>query len=278
MNYIKKAYHYVFILTSIILTISTILLMYAPPELYISGWIVVTALGGELSFIAITLLLYYIWSPHKGYIVLIILLISIFLNITLKNVFALPRPPDPLIEVGGYGFPSGHSQNTASMWISIYILFKTISVLFLSASIIYAVSISRVMLKVHYPHDVIGGLIFGFLIGALTNPLYKLYNMRKSYLTAVNILIAIFSLIVFMFYPDDTLIKISGISFGISIHPIITMDEVGESHIVRRLIRLTIMFIIAAIFMKFIDRYIVKLISYILMGMLIPLINRIEIK
>jgi hypothetical protein len=97
------------------------------------------------------------------------LLVSGGLNSILKFVFQWPRPfwvtsqVDRLAEGASFGFPSGHSQNAASIWgllgnASHKKWFRWLAVL-----IIFLIGLSRIVLGVHFTHDV----LVGWLVGAI---------------------------------------------------------------------------------------------------------------
>lgn len=89
----------------------------------------------------------------------------------LKQIFARPRPPYPLLlPESGFSFPSGHATvsfvfygalayliyatDLPKFWKSVLIIF----LLLLSISI----GLSRVYLRVHYPSDVLAGFCLGY--------------------------------------------------------------------------------------------------------------------
>lgn len=68
----------------------------------------------------------------------------------------IPAPTD-------YSFPSGHTMSSVAASTA---LFKDHSVLgFLAFVVALLIAFSRLYLQVHYPSDVLGGLIIGFLMG-----------------------------------------------------------------------------------------------------------------
>jgi undecaprenyl-diphosphatase len=98
-------------------------------------------------------------------VVALISVLSIFL---LKDIFHRHRPPSPLIPgVNGYSFPSGHSLSGFTFsGIMIYLISKSniqyhkkwiFSVLLFLFAVLIAMS--RIYLRVHFPSDVIGGLL-----------------------------------------------------------------------------------------------------------------------
>src|SRR5699024_6746412 len=102
--------------------------------------------------------------------------LSSTLNPLLKNVFDRERPTLlRLIDISGFSFPSGHAMGSAAFFGStIYIanrVFKGISkviLLSLSALFIILISSSYVYFRVHYPTDIIAGIIGGALCVVLS--------------------------------------------------------------------------------------------------------------
>ncbi len=96
----------------------------------------------------------------------------------LKYIFQRPRPYTdfPFVDllVGKYrtfSFPSGH---TASSFAAAFILSKYLkkySLVFWSMAVV--ISFSRVYLFMHYPSDVLGGIILGLFCGVLVSYLFE---------------------------------------------------------------------------------------------------------
>jgi len=64
-----------------------------------------------------------------------------------------------------FAFPSNHASNTFAAATLISLCFRNTALLALALALL--VCYSRVYLKVHYPSDVLGGAIYGSLIGYL---------------------------------------------------------------------------------------------------------------
>ncbi len=93
----------------------------------------------------------------------------------LKNALARPRPDvHPLTTAAGFSFPSGHTTGTTALCVSLLVVLypvlrrrgRAVGVV-AAVALSVAVAASRVLLGVHFPSDVIGGLLAGSLI-ALT--------------------------------------------------------------------------------------------------------------
>ena len=84
-----------------------------------------------------------------------------------------------LVKQGGLSYPSGHSMVTMSMYLTIsYLLSKKYEnkrplIYSLSAIFILLMGISRMYLGVHWPTDIIGGYIGGYLFFSLYINLIK---------------------------------------------------------------------------------------------------------
>lgn len=140
-------------------------------------WQFITHLGDDgLLWIAMGIVLLFFKKTRPiGFTVLISLLFDfLIINVALKGLVARPRPfvVNELIEplVGGVSpyrsFPSGHSGGSfAAMFALHKWVPKKIGVpaLFLAS----LVAVSRLYVGVHYPTDIIGGCIIGFICSAL---------------------------------------------------------------------------------------------------------------
>ncbi len=95
-------------------------------------------------------------------------------NILLKNLFARTRPflADNTIELlipppSGYSFPSGH---TYSSFAAAFVLSKTDHRFSLPAfALAGLIGFSRIYFQVHYPTDVLAGLLLGLGIGWISS-------------------------------------------------------------------------------------------------------------
>jgi len=112
---------------------------------------------------------------------------SYALSFTAKRIFQRARPNLPLIEaLKTYSFPSGHALSSFIfcsiliylLWrVRLHLLWKwTLSVFLFLFSI--TIGISRIILKMHYPTDVLAGFCLGFAWVILS--FYILNRMKRS--------------------------------------------------------------------------------------------------
>ncbi|MCO4331211.1 phosphatase PAP2 family protein [Staphylococcus hyicus] len=128
-----------------------------------------------LSLLVIALLMFYKYKIEALFFALT-MIISGATNPILKNIFDRERPTIlRLIDITGFSFPSGHAMGSTAFFGSlIYICRRILKgkskmvIMSLCALMILLISTSRVYLGVHYPTDIIAGIIGGLFCIVLT--------------------------------------------------------------------------------------------------------------
>ncbi len=127
--------------------------------------------------------------------VLIIGTTSTGLLFVLKGLFKRDRPDLPLVEnITNYSFPSGHALLTFILCsIFIYLIWQGNKKLFwkfffsfLLLLFAFIVGVSRIILRVHYPTDVLAGFCMGFAWSILSFWLMNKMTEKKSVLSIHN--------------------------------------------------------------------------------------------
>ena len=136
----------------------------------------ITRLGDAgIIWIVLSIVLLLIPKTRKsGAVMVAALVVDVLLcNIVLKNLVARTRPYDVntgvhlLVEkLHDYSFPSGH---TAASFASVTTLYLAGEKKLWKFALVLAclIAISRLYLYVHYPTDVLGGILFGVISGYL---------------------------------------------------------------------------------------------------------------
>ena len=82
---------------------------------------IITYLGEAIIYIAILVILYYVWDKKKAFRAIVTLVSSTVVNASAKMVFHADRPnelyfPGNEIKETSYGLPSGHTQGSTTFW------------------------------------------------------------------------------------------------------------------------------------------------------------------
>ncbi len=137
-------------------------------------FVAITNLGSSI-FYYIMIPVFY-WSVNKkaGITLTASLLCSMYINVAIKEVVALARPIGYpgirslfVISAEGFSFPSGHAQGTSTFWGVIIKWYRSRRIYRLGIAIILLVSLSRLYLGVHWPVDVLAGIILGLAISSV---------------------------------------------------------------------------------------------------------------
>ena len=115
----------------------------------------------EFYFIALVVI-HFFWRKEETLPLSILLLVSFFINIGLKEFYSISRPPEELflITATGHGFPSGHAQVSIVLWN--YIAWR-LQNFFWPTLLVLLIGMSRVYLGVHYFDQVLVGWLVGFV-------------------------------------------------------------------------------------------------------------------
>lgn len=142
-----------------------------------SFWLAITNLGRDEVFIVVLVLYTLLVSPVGGRNLGVMFALSYLTNTALKFGLNLPRPFTDHPEVAsaaakatalGPGLPSGHTQMGATLWLGMAAQQRRTWLWVLAGVMVALLAASRLILGVHYPSDILVGLLLGvvFAFGA----------------------------------------------------------------------------------------------------------------
>jgi membrane-associated phospholipid phosphatase len=132
--------------------------------------LIVTDVGSTVGYLLMLPVIWWGFSWKVGARIFVALVLSVYINSLVKEVFALPRPfhysPDlvNLRTPDDFSFPSGHAQQAALFWGLLALHFRKRWFTALAVLMILLIGFSRVYLGVHFPSDVVVGWTLGVAI------------------------------------------------------------------------------------------------------------------
>ena len=141
----------------------------------LGDWLIVpmkffSYLGNEEFFLLALPFTYWCVDSALGLRVAFILVTSNLFNEVGKLIFAGPRPywvsshVRALWSETSFGIPSGHAQNSASVWGMFAAYGKKKWMWIGAVAIVFLIGFSRMFLGAHFPHDVVLGWVLGAVI------------------------------------------------------------------------------------------------------------------
>lgn len=178
----------------------------------------ITGLAESLPLVLVITLLYWCTDKRKTVRMGWLVLTSAVANGLIKNLIKAPRPfekgivsPIRVETATSYSFPSGHTQTATSFWASAMMLFKNKTTYWIGCIMIGLVALSRLYLGVHWPVDVLGGIIIGLIVVAGADQLYdELKGFTRWHVIGVGILTLIFLVVPI----EEDLVKSVGALWG----------------------------------------------------------------
>ena len=174
---------------------------------------VITVLGEKEVLIVFIIGIYFMYSKKVGQRIAYSIFSSLHLNNIVKGIVARPRPwthasanyqPVRPETATGFSFPSGHTQNSAVLYSSFAIETNKKPMFILAGILIILIGFSRVFLGVHFPSDVVVGIILGVgcaVVGAIIHK--RCEQTFKTQYILYLITFALFLPFVFIFWKKD---------------------------------------------------------------------------
>ena len=131
-------------------------------------------IGGEYGYLVLLPIVYWGISKHHGKRLMILALGAALIGHYLKFIFRRPRPftvsPEritPMLEQTGYGIPSGHTLFGTVIAGYAWYRFPRVWVRIVAVALVLLMGISRMIHGLHFPQDVVAGLLLGIGLVAL---------------------------------------------------------------------------------------------------------------
>ena len=165
------------------------------------------------------LVVYWLFDKAAGQLSLMSYAMSLCATGVVKNTACIDRPfnrdaritpPEECLEgAGGYSFPSGHSQITSSLFLSVGWYYRAKKWLFgLTIAFTLLIMFTRLYLGVHTPQDVLCGCALGILGIYLSNRLLRYLEREDARPTRVFVIGLVIGLAVILYlqfkpYPEE---------------------------------------------------------------------------
>jgi len=130
----------------------------------------VTFLGNEEFYLLLLPFVYWCVNKRIGISLGYLSLLSVWVNSVVKYLFKIPRPWTfdtrirVLFKATGPSFPSGHSQGAMVNMGYLAYRFRKPALWMVVGLAIFGVGLSRIVLGVHFPQDVLGGWLIGLVV------------------------------------------------------------------------------------------------------------------
>ncbi len=181
-------------------------------------------LGSDTGYLVLLPLIFWVIDRKLGYRLLFVLTAGLALLIGGKELFMRPRPfvfaPDEVravVEASGFGFPSAHVGLSTAVWGFVALWYRKWWGYALLAAYIIIMAWARMYAGVHYPQDVVGGLIIGLVVMfSARNEVASLAPRWNALprLARAAILVVVGLVVAFLLRGDDDGLSTAGIIIG----------------------------------------------------------------
>jgi membrane-associated phospholipid phosphatase len=197
---------------------------------------IITDMGSEIAYIVILSLLYWCVNKSVGQRLVYANLLTLTINAWIKDLWRIPRPDDPALEdtlsqagiarrldplrhATDPAFVSGHTQGAAVTWGYMAARFKKTWFRVVAGLLVILIGFSRIYLGVHFPQDVIGGLIVGLaylLLWVTVEPYARAWLSERGpgWRYALAVLVP---LVMFLLYPVKSTATPIGAVIGLGV-------------------------------------------------------------
>ena len=189
---------------------------------------------GNLEFFLILMpLIYWCLDRRLGTWLLILFLISAYINSVAKVIAAQPRPFQydarikVLVHAGGGGLPSGHTQGAVVVWGYLASQVRQPLLWALAGFLVIAIPISRLYLGVHFPTDLLGGYLLGILLLVLYLQFIQKFGtwlIQKKLIWQIGLAILLPILLIWV-NPEDSVYALNAASVLLGFAPGLILER-----------------------------------------------------
>jgi membrane-associated phospholipid phosphatase len=176
----------------------------------------ITSTGTAIFYVLLFPIIYWCYDTAIGRRVVTIFLFSVWFNQWLKEWWQRPRPAAvsseiiPAVDAPDFGIPSGHTLVTTVFWGALVWHIRRWWVTVLVIIFVALVGLSRMVLGVHFPQDIVVGLILGLLIllaYALLEPSLSAWFSKQGVWAQIGWVVGISALLLIihpLIFPDNS--------------------------------------------------------------------------
>lgn len=143
---------------------------------------ILTRIGDGWLWFVLTIAFYFV-NINAGLAFTFALVIQIILQIVMKKIFSRERPyikhediTNLMLPPDRFSFPSGHTAGAFAMTFVFYYFYPVMFIPFLVLSLM--IGISRMYLGLHYPTDVLAGMVVGYVSARLSVVIVLLIDLK----------------------------------------------------------------------------------------------------
>lgn len=146
----------------------------------------ITSFGSLYFSILVVCIIYWCYNKEVGYKMALIVSCSSVLNNIVKGLVQSARPigSEGIFSLGefsatGYSFPSGHAQNITVTGVTLCIFTRNKLIFLATFVLVVLVGISRIYLGLHWPIDILGGIVLSLIVSIVLNEVLAKLNYFK---------------------------------------------------------------------------------------------------
>jgi len=186
-----------------------------------------TQLGSEYFYVAALCFLYWCVDVRGTMRLLVLFFLSYYIGGAIKELTGRLRPFQAYPEritgrftetAEGMAFPSAHTLNSTIFWGYLAMTMRRRWLYILSPIVVLLVALSRLYLGLHWPTDVLGGLVLGLVILGLAYIIFRLLaGMPIKAKFPLTLILAVIPLLFFALFPSHTGALCMGVLFGATV-------------------------------------------------------------